>query len=257
MTVPNNAGKYHERSLLTAHAFLQQRRQVGTAPTWPAPQTLVLCFQPALLVAATRKLGGKRVDGFLGETYLLRKTGGRLAITGNFGVGAPVTAVLLEDYAAYGVRRFVSIGVAGCLHPSLSPGDLFLPTEAIRDEGTSHHYLPSARRISAPGTLTARLGQQLSAAGHRFANGLTWTTDAPYRETALEVASYREEGAQTVEMEAAAIFAVATCLDVEAAAALVIGDTLLDDRWQLAYDRRRVQAGLEALLQAVVALPPL
>ena len=93
----------------------------------------------------------------------------------------------------------------------------------------------------------------MSAHGLTHHVGASWTTDAPYRETRREVATYRDEGVKTVEMEAAALFAVAHCCHVQATAVFVVGDRLADLVWQPA-DDRRVRRGLQVLADAVVEL---
>jgi len=93
----------------------------------------------------------------------------------------------------------VSVGTAGAIGSGLVPGDLVVCSGALRDEGTSHHYAPPERFALPDEGLTGRLRAQLPTA----VSGLSWTTDAPYRETAEEIMAYRGEGILTVDMEAA------------------------------------------------------
>ena len=95
------------------------------------------------------------------------------------------------------------------IQEGLKPGDLVLCDAAIRDEGVSHHYLPPGRLATAPVEATAALGAAMREAGHQFRTGTSWTIDTPYRETLDEVRHYQAEGVLCVEMEAAALFAVA------------------------------------------------
>ena len=67
----------------------------------------------------------------------------------------------------------------------------------------------------------------------KYHTGTSWTTDAPYRETLAEVKYYRDEGVLTVEMEAAAIFAIAKYLNIKAGAILTISDYLTEESWKL------------------------
>lgn len=252
MSFPQVANKYAESACFGAADVLAQRRLAGTAPTFHPPETVIFCFQPDLLRYAARRWRGKRTRAFFGQFFLLRKTGGRVGVVGEFGVGAPATAVLLEDFIAYGVRRFISIGIAGGLQDYLRAGDLVLAERAIRDEGTSHHYLPPAPYVAADAGLTDRLQAALNGRTLTHRRGTVWSLDAPYRETRREVDQHRSDGVLAVDMEAAALLAVAHCRGVQAAAAFAIGDTFAGDGWQLAFDATRAQRGIEALCDAAL-----
>jgi uridine phosphorylase len=80
---------------------------------------------------------------------------------------------------------------------------------ALRDEGTSYHYLPAARYAQGDTDLTALAAKAIARTGQRTFVGASWTTDAPFRETAAAVAERQREGILTVEMEAAALYAFA------------------------------------------------
>jgi len=104
----------------------------------------------------------------------------------------------------------VSVGTAGSLQRDLQPGDLVLCEAAVRDEGVSHHYLPPGRLAAAPAEMTAALGAALCESGLAFRPGVSWTIDAPYRETAKAIELAEQLGIIAVEMEAAALYAYAT-----------------------------------------------
>jgi purine-nucleoside phosphorylase len=93
----------------------------------------------------------------------------------------------------------------------------------------------------------------LNQAGRAFRVGGTWTIDTPYRETAAEARHYQDEGILTVEMEAAAVFAVAEHRSVEAAAAFAVSDSLADLAWNPQFDSAETQAGLDAIFEAAVS----
>lgn len=86
---------------------------------------------------------------------------------------------------------------------------LVVATAAVRDEGTSYHYLPPAHSVEAPAKLIPRLVGELSNLGLPVHTGTVWTTDAPYRETAQELEKYAQQGVLAVEMQAASLFALA------------------------------------------------
>ncbi len=248
MTFPNSSHKHDQLGILTAAKVAAYRQ----AKRPSAPRTIILCYQNNLLQHAKKKLKGKRVAGFFGETYVLKKTQNRVAVAGNFGIGAPVTAVLVEDFIAWGVQQFLIIGIAGTLSPNLQAGDVVVAERALRDEGTSHHYLPSQKYVNASPRLTAVTQQTLNAQNIPFSSGATWTTDAPYRETAVEIEAYQQEGVLTVEMEAAALFAVAQARNVDAAALFCISDSIAHGQWHPASNPQRIAQQLTALFDVLV-----
>ena len=217
------------------------------------PKLLIFCPQARLLRHAVKKWRGRRLNWFFGEIYLLGKTQNQVAVAGQFGVGAPVIGVLLEEFVAWGVEQFIWLGIAGGLQPSLHCGDLALVDTAVRDEGTSSHYLPAAPTISAASSLTNRLATAVRTTKLTLYKGTSWTTDAPYRETAAAVAHYQQLGVLTVEMETAALFAVAHCCGVEASALLAVSDSVADGVWQPASVPQRPEQYLQQVLDAIVS----
>lgn len=156
--------------------------------------------------------------------------GQRLAVLRS-GVGAPLAGALLEEVIAMGCRSFVVCGGAGALHRELTLGHLVVVASAVRDEGTSYHYLPAARTIEFDEAARGVLEMALEDRGAPFVVGKTWTTDAPYRETPGKIARRRAEGCLTVEMEAAALAAVARFRGVPLAQVVYCGDDLAGDSW--------------------------
>lgn len=156
--------------------------------------------------------------------------GDRVAVL-HSGVGAPLAGGLLEQVVAMGCRAFVVCGGAGALRPDLTLGHLVVVSSALRDEGTSHHYLPARRYVDAHSGARAVLERVLVERGVPFVSGRTWTTDAPYRETVEKIATRRAEECLTVEMEAAALAAVALFRRVPLAQVVYCGDDLSGETW--------------------------
>ena len=124
-------------------------------------------------------------------------------------VGAPFAVLVAEQLFASGCRLLVSVTSAGQITP-IGPTPYFvLIDRALRDEGTSYHYLPGSTFAEAPDApLLARVEQMGRALpGITLHRGATWTTDAPYRETEAAIARARDLGMLAVEMEAAALYA--------------------------------------------------
>lgn len=140
------------------------------------------------------------------------------------GVGAALTCGILEEIIARGCRKFIACGGCGVLDPEITVGHLIVPTAAVRDEGTSYHYLPPAREVLANPEAVSAIERTLSANKVPYILSKTWTTDAPYRETPDKVQRRRSEGCVTVEMEAAAFFAVAQFRNITLGQILYGGD---------------------------------
>lgn len=228
-------------------AYLNER---GLGPGEPAPERAVLCYEPSLIGQLRDVYRLEPVYGVLGA-YLYRWADDpTLAVGGGFGIGAPVAVAILEELVALGCRRFVSIGTAGSLQPDLAVGELVVCERAVRDEGTSYHYVPAGEYADASGPLTVRLEQALAAQGRSFAHGASWTIDAFYRETVAEARHYQSQGVLTVEMEAAALFAVAAYRGVQAAAVFTVSDTLAGLEWRPEFHHADVQDSLDAMFAA-------
>jgi len=162
--------------------------------------------------------------------YEMDVDGQRLALF-HPGVGAPHAAALLDEVIALGCRKFIACGGAGVLDREIAVGHVVVPISAVRDEGTSYHYLPPSREVAASAAGTAAIERSLRARHVPYVLGKTWTTDAFYRETAGKVQMRRAEGCLTVEMEAAAFFAVAQFRGVTFAQLLYGGDDVSGDLW--------------------------
>jgi uridine phosphorylase len=113
----------------------------------------------------------------------------------------------------------------------IAVGHLIVVSAAIRDEGVSYHYLPAGREIAANPSGVDALVSTLDERGLPYRVGKTWTTDAPYRETADKIARRRSEGCLTVEMESASLMAVAQFRNVLFGQALYGGDDLSGTEW--------------------------
>ncbi len=162
--------------------------------------------------------------------YELDYLGQRLAFF-HPGVGAPLAAGMLEETIARGCRKFIACGGCGVLAPEIAVGHLMIPTSAVRDEGTSYHYLPPAREVQASQTGVAAIEKTLKRHQIDYLLIKTWTTDAIYRETIDRAQLRKNEGCLTVEMEAAAFFAVATFRGVDFAQILYGGDAVIPGAW--------------------------
>lgn len=231
-------------------------------PDLTLPDLLVATFQGLAFTRMAERLGDPDPPRWPTPTLWPLARGcidGRSLAATRLPVGAPAATLALEVMMAAGVRTALVVGSAGSLQPDLPLGSLVIPTEALRHEGTSHHYLPSEERTGASRDLVDAL---VSTALRRGlpppALGVTWTTDAPYRECSHTIARLRTEGVLVVEMEAAALFAVANLRGARVALTVAVSDHL-QEPWTpgfhtLAY-RRALLAAVDLCLETASRLP--
>jgi uncharacterized protein (DUF952 family)/uridine phosphorylase len=214
------------------------------------PRRCVLCFFQDVIASLKEKESLRLLHNLGSEighnpVYEIEVDGRRLALC-HPGVGAPLAAAFMDELIALGCRRFIICGGAGALNSALALGHVVVPTSAVRDEGTSYHYLPPAREVSPTADAVAAVEKVLQRAGVDYVAGKTWTTDGVYRETVGKIQLRRAEGCLTVEMEAAAFFAVAHFRGVAVAQILYGGDDLGSDAWDSRHWQR--QAGVREKL---------
>lgn len=184
--------------------------------------------------------------------YETEYEGRRICLIQGF-VGAAGCAALLEEVIACGCGKFIVCGGAGVLKSDTPVGQLFLPYAAMRDEGASYHYSPPSREIACDPYALSVIERELTERHIAYTKAKTWTTDAFFRETRDKTALRLSEGCATVEMEAAALFAVAQFRGVTLGQILYGADDLsgpdYDDRdWK---DRYEVRKGLVELSMGI------
>jgi len=162
--------------------------------------------------------------------YEIAHQGQRLAFF-HPGIGAPLAAGLLEEVIGFGCRKFIACGGCGVLEKDIAVGNLIVVSGAVRDEGVSYHYLPPGREVVANEVGLKALVNTLSQRGLPYRLAKTWTTDAPYRETANRIARRKAEGCLVVEMESAGLMAVAQFRGVIFGQVLYGGDDLSGVQW--------------------------
>jgi uridine phosphorylase len=203
--------RFREASAFTPEGLLREaRRQKGIAPA-SVPAVCVLDPDGDIVRELTRA-GHARRDAAWAcyHTDLHRFSDDALEL-GLIGcaVGAPFAVLIAEQLFASGCRLLISMTSAGQLAALRSPPYFVLIDKALRDEGTSYHYLPPAEFSHADAALLARMDGAFARLRVPLERGATWTTDAPFRETAETIAAMARKGLLAVEMEAAALYAFA------------------------------------------------
>ena len=150
-------------------------------------------------------------------------------------VGGPGASGELEELIAMGFEKFIVCGGAGVLRRDIQVGHLIVPYSAIRDEGTSFHYVEPSYEVACNARALSAIEECLNSENIPYIKSKTWTTDAPYRETNDKIALRVSQCCVTVEMEAAAFFAVAQFRNVVLGQILYGGDDLSGVEW----DQRR------------------
>jgi uridine phosphorylase len=199
------------------------------------PQHVVLCFFRDEIASYVGARGGREIGRLASEmgshpVFEVDLDGRRVAVA-QAGVGAPLAAGWLDELITLGGRAFIAAGGAGVLVPGLVMGHVVIPTAALRDEGTSYHYLAASREVAPTADALEAILATLDAHGIPHVTGKTWTTDGIYRETRDKIRKRVAEGCLTVEMEAAAFFAVAQFRGVSFGQMLYAGDDLSGEAW--------------------------
>lgn len=172
-------------------------------------------------------------------------------------LGGPASANLMEELIFVGIKYFIGVGSCGAIvNLNIDLDQYVIPMRAIRDEGTSYHYLPASRYIDTDKQLAKLLAETLTDNNENHICGTIWSTDAIYKETPSRIAARVADGALGVEMETASLCAVAQAKGVHFANLLYYSDYNNGQLWQTRiynkYELREelVKYAIEAILKA-------
>lgn len=259
MSLPQFKKKYLAQSILDPAKYLHYLQSKNPKPCLPAPHAVIFCYQPRLLSYIRQKHQAVKGDSYHSRFLYLPEYENKIAVVGGFGIGAPAATVVLEEMIAMGVEKFITVGTAGTLQANINIGDLILCNGSLRDEGVSFHYIEPKENINsdldiiyAENKITDLLRTTLKSESVPFHEGLSWTIDTPYRETIDEVRSYQQKNILCVEMEAAALMAVAQYRKKSLGCLLTISDSLADLEWDPQFHSEATQSSLEKLFQVSV-----
>lgn len=198
-------------SEFTPENLLREARRQKGLPDAPVPEICIL-DPDGDIVRHLRTTGRARpVEGWAcyhSEMDRFEHGGREYGIVG-CAVGAPYAVLLAEQMFASRCRLLVSVTSSGQITALRPPPYFILIERALRDEGTSYHYLPASDYVEVDPDLVLRVAPALTDVKEPVERGATWTTDAPYRETSAAIAAARTLGILAVEMEAAALYAFA------------------------------------------------
>ena len=149
-------------------------------------------------------------------------------------LGGAAAAQIMEELIAGGVKKIIAAGCCGALITD-NEGDFYIPESALRQEGTSYHYLPPSREVALNTNAVNAIAAVLDRRGFQYKKCKTWTTDGFFRDT-KEMAEYRQaEGCSVVEMECASLAACAEFRNIIFGQLLFTADSLANME---AYDIR-------------------
>jgi len=186
----------------------RNQKQLGKAPI---PAICLLDPDGDITAFVQRERGAVKSASwacFHSELWEWEEAGRRFGIVGR-AVGAPFAVLIAEQLFVSGCEFLISVTSAGAIAEGLPKPSYMLVEKALRDEGTSYHYLPPAPYAAAEPQLFAAALNAALTADLPVSRGISWTTDAPYRETALAIAERQAQGIHAVEMEAAALLSFA------------------------------------------------
>jgi len=213
--------------------FAYLRKKLGiTQDQMKVPQRLVLVFSDEDLRSIRRLFLAKP---HLWNRWLYVGRAGRhnVAVLRSM-IGAPATAIALEEMIALGATHIMTFGACGSLLPRYPIGSVLIPLRAYSDEGTSRHY-DGARWAKPDPSLVRRVREACLNRSLSFGEGGVWTTDAPYRESFTKARSLARRGVVSVDMEASAVYAVARERKIHAASLFVVSDELGGAEWNAGF----------------------
>lgn len=201
---------YASPSAFTPESLLREARRQKGATDANVPRICLLDPDGDLVRQLCAQGRARRHEAWVcyhTDLWLFELAGQDVGLVG-CAVGASFAVLVAEEMFASGCELLISMTSSGQITPIAEPPYFILIDRALRDEGTSYHYLPPSDWSEAPTPLIDTIEQSLTANTH-VVRGATWTTDAPFRETEEAIDAAHRRGVLAVEMEAAALYAFA------------------------------------------------
>jgi uridine phosphorylase len=209
----------NDASAFTAEALMDDVRRLRNVGTAALPPICFLEFDGDLTDWLVERKIAARFDSwacFHTTMFSLDLEGVRCGIIART-IGGPYAVLIAEQLRAAGAGLIIGLTSAGRVAPDLPLPGIVVAASAIRDEGTSFHYLAPGREACCPSHLTLPIARELAATGLAVRIGKVWTTDAPYRKTNAQLEKWAGDGVLAVEMQAASLFAFAQARKVQVA----------------------------------------
>lgn len=232
--IPQSLGSKTQRSLTHPEDIIQ--RLCPNPPPLRSTKGHCFCFFDSKWLTQTRKI--LEAEGWSVErhwkklscTWLFHPEAGSTFLA-LLPWGAPSATCRMEELHAIGLKEFLVLGIGGRIQPDHPSGSLYLIDQAIRDEGTSLHYENKSIFAHPSFEYMDSIKKYLTEYKLDFSVGLSWTTDAPYRETIEKYTYWRKKLCFVVEMELSALFCLGKFRRFKIAALIVGADQLTEDGW--------------------------
>jgi uridine phosphorylase len=202
---------YNEPSVFTPENLLREARRQKNISNCEVPNICVLDPDGDLveyLIKSNQATINKCWACYHTKLYNVKQNGFEFGVLG-CAVGSSFAVLIAEQLFVSGCKMLISVTSAGIINPTKNNSKFILIEQALRDEGTSYHYLPPSETSNVNPTLFNKLTSYYQTTGLPIETGISWTTDAPYRETEVAIAEAQKLNAVCVEMEAAALYAFA------------------------------------------------
>jgi len=206
---------YGSPSAFSPENLLREARRQKSIAIEPVPEVCLLDPDGDIVRQLQAERRARRHESWAcyhTDLHVYEESGLAIGVVG-CAVGASFAVLVAEELFASGCRLLLSVTSSGQITPVQTPPYFILIERALRDEGTSYHYLPPAPYSEAPAALLNILNDAFDDLHVPVLRGATWTTDAPFRETAQAIEVMRRRGLLAVEMEAAALYAFAQACD--------------------------------------------
>ncbi|EHJ56644.1 hypothetical protein HMPREF9318_01360 [Streptococcus urinalis FB127-CNA-2] len=206
------------------------------APIVSFPDTVITCFaretfKRLLQEFPHRQIAKTSVANLDIPIYELTYHHQRFAFFNSY-VGASGCVAVLEDLVAMGMKNLLVFGTCGVLKSDIQEISIIIPTSAIRDEGTSYHYLEASPEVSVNRAFLKDLESFLTKSKVHYQTGKVWTTDGIYRETIEKMRQRKAQGAICVDMECSAIAAFSQFREINHIQFFYSADNLDAEVWQ-------------------------
>lgn len=215
-------------SAFTAQDLIDDVRRRRQIPTETVPPVCILEFDGDLTDWLVREGIAKPFGAwacFHTSMFAIGLEGIRCGIIART-IGGPYAVLIAEQLQAAGAKLIIGLTSAGRVSPELPLPCLVVATSAIRDEGTSYHYLPPSNEVVCNSQVVPHLERELITTGWAIRSGKVWTTDAPYRETKVQLEKWSREGVLAVEMQAASLFAFGNARQVSVASIAMVSNAV-------------------------------
>ncbi|HEO4165758.1 TPA: nucleoside phosphorylase [Streptococcus agalactiae] len=200
------------------------------------PKTVITCFaretfNRILEELPHREIARTSVANLEIPIYELEFKGQKIGFFNAY-VGASACVAILEDIIVFGMENLIVFGTCGVLDSSIEETSIIIPRSAIRDEGTSFHYLEASSEIAVNTKFHEEFKSFLDRQAVSYTEGKVWTTDGIYRETVDKMLEHKRNGAICVDMECSAIAALSKFRNINHFQFFYSADNLDAEVWE-------------------------